>query len=184
MERYFAFLRAINVGGRNVTMAALRDHIQALGLARVQSFIASGNLIFEAEAQATAALEKAIEEHLARVLGFEVATFVLTGDELADILKFSAFDDEQLAEAEALNIALLKAPLPADAMARVQALETEMDSFATHGRAFYWLCRQKQSHSTFNNNRFERTARAQATFRGINSLTRLARKYDLLKASS
>ncbi|WP_341504077.1 DUF1697 domain-containing protein [Gallaecimonas sp. GXIMD4217] len=179
MERYFAFLRAINVGGRTVTMSALRGHLQALGLEKVQTFIASGNVIFETECQDQAALEARIEAHLAQVLGFEVATFVVTGPELRAIIEHPAFSEEEMDAAQAYNIALMKAPLSTEAFARLKALENEQDGFASQGRAFYWLCRSKQSQSGFDNRRFERVARVQGTFRSISSLKRLAKKYEL-----
>ena len=47
MPRFIAFLRAINVGGHNVTMKELRGLFEALGLKSVETFIASGNVIFE-----------------------------------------------------------------------------------------------------------------------------------------
>jgi len=47
MPRYVAFLRAINVGGHVVTMAQLKRAFEAVPLASVETFIASGNVIFE-----------------------------------------------------------------------------------------------------------------------------------------
>ena len=55
--RYVAFLRAINVGGRVVKMDDLRRHFVSMGLSDVQTFIASGNVIFESPARSTARLE-------------------------------------------------------------------------------------------------------------------------------
>jgi Protein of unknown function (DUF1697) len=78
MPRFVAFLRAINVGGRNVTMAALRAQFEALGFSNVETFIASGNVIFEAASRDSAALHRKIEAHLAKSLGHEVSTFVRT----------------------------------------------------------------------------------------------------------
>ena len=72
--RYVAFLRAINVGGHTVKMDALRAHLAALGFADVQTFIASGNVLFTAPGD-PAALEAQIEAHLA-------ATFALHDREL------------------------------------------------------------------------------------------------------
>ena len=46
MPRLIAFLRAINVGGHNVTMEKLRKQFEALGCEEVETFIASGNVIF------------------------------------------------------------------------------------------------------------------------------------------
>ena len=45
--KYVAFLRAINVGGHVVKMEVLRAHFESLGLSSVDTFIASGNVIFD-----------------------------------------------------------------------------------------------------------------------------------------
>ena len=48
MPRYIAFLRAINVGGRHtVKMDFLRDFFESLGFSNVETFIASGNVVFD-----------------------------------------------------------------------------------------------------------------------------------------
>jgi Protein of unknown function (DUF1697) len=60
-RRYVAFLRAINVGGRVVKMATLKKIFEHLKLAEVETFIASGNVIFTSPAEA-ARLETAIEK--------------------------------------------------------------------------------------------------------------------------
>ncbi|MEZ0385931.1 MAG: DUF1697 domain-containing protein, partial [Verrucomicrobium sp.] len=107
-----AFLRAINVGGRNVPMAELRRHFANLGLENVETFIASGNVIFDAPPRKKAAvLEKQIESHLHSALGYEVATFVRTEKELAAIAAYKPFSEAELASAGALNVAFLAEPL-------------------------------------------------------------------------
>ena len=53
MPRYVALLRAENVGGRIVTMEALRGLFEDLVLSEVASFIASGNVIFLSPSKAT-----------------------------------------------------------------------------------------------------------------------------------
>ena len=57
------------------------------------------------------------------------------------------------------------------------AFKTDIDDFHTNGREVYWLCRTGQSESTFNNASMERTLKIRATFRGINTVARLAAKY-------
>ena len=51
MPRFIAFLRAINVGGHNVKMEELRVLFESLGFTNVETFIASGNVIFEADSE-------------------------------------------------------------------------------------------------------------------------------------
>jgi uncharacterized protein (DUF1697 family) len=72
MPRYVAFLRAINVGGHIVKMDALRRHFASLGFDDVETFIASGNVIFQSRSTAAAALERRIEACLEERLGYEV----------------------------------------------------------------------------------------------------------------
>jgi hypothetical protein len=81
MPRHIAFLRAINVGGHTVKMDQLRTLFEELGLKDVETFIASGNVIFRSPAK-SASLESKIERHLHRALGYEVDTFIRTDGEV------------------------------------------------------------------------------------------------------
>jgi uncharacterized protein (DUF1697 family) len=177
MPRLIAFLRAINVGGRTVTMAELRRLFEAIGLKEVETFIASGNVIFAAPGGDVAALQRQIEEHLRTSLGYEVRVFIRTESELAAIARYKPFKDSQLRTARSLNVAFLAAPLDPAAVKALVALRTDIDEFHVNGREVYWLCRKKQSESTFSNLRFEKIAEVRATFRGLNTVAKLAAKY-------
>jgi uncharacterized protein (DUF1697 family) len=177
VPRYIAFLRAINVGGHTVKMDRLREVFESLGFANVETFIASGNVVFETAAQDTAALEARIASALQAALGYAVATFLRNDVELARIAAYQAFPQSQLAAAQALNIAFLAAPLDAESVRKLMALQTDIDAFATHKREIYWLCRKKQSESTFSNAILEKALGRQATLRGINTVQKLAAKY-------
>jgi uncharacterized protein (DUF1697 family) len=76
MTVHIAFLRAINIGGRTVKMDHLRSLFESLGYGEVETFIASGNVIFQSPDEDTRALEQQIEAHLRQALGYEVATFL------------------------------------------------------------------------------------------------------------
>jgi uncharacterized protein (DUF1697 family) len=177
MSRYFAFLRAINVGGHSVKMDALRQQFEALGFTHVETFIASGNVIFESPAQDTRALEKQIEAGLRSSLGYAVATFVRTPAELAGIARCQPFQPGELEAAMALNIAFLADPLDAAGQQKLLTLRTDIDDFRTHQREIYWLCRKRQSESTFSNVVFEKVVGRQTTFRGVNTVRKMAAKY-------
>ena len=83
MPRYVAFLRAVNVGGRVVKMDELRRHFADAGFTGVETFIASGNVIFDTTAKPGPALEARIEGALKKALGYDVPTFVRS---LADVV--------------------------------------------------------------------------------------------------
>jgi uncharacterized protein (DUF1697 family) len=177
MPRLIAFLRAINVGGHTVTMAQLRKEFEALRLQDVETFIASGNVIFTSRATGLAALEKKIEARLRASLGYEVATFVRTGAEIAEVAGYRPFTEWQVRGAGAFYIGFLAAPLDAAATRALMAFKTEIDDFHTRGREVYWHCRTTQGDSTFNNARLERTLKIRATFRNVNTVARLAAKH-------
>jgi len=179
MPRLIAFLRAINVGGHTVTMAQLRKEFEALDLKEVETFIASGNVIFTSRSRDLAALEKRIEARLRASFGFEVATFVRTDAEVAALAKYRPFDAAQFANAGegAFCVGFLDRTLDKAAERALMAFKTDIDDFHTKGREVFWLCKKRQSESTFSNTNMERALKVRATFRGMNTVVRLAAKY-------
>ncbi|WP_457331560.1 DUF1697 domain-containing protein [Rhizobacter sp. P5_C2] len=173
MTTYVAFLRAINVGGRTVRMEALRALFEQFGLQQVETFIASGNVIFTSRS-GEAALVRKIEQGLREGLGFEVDTFVRSVAELAQIAAHRPFDEAAMASAGALNIGFLAEPMAAPAVQTLMGLRSGIDDFHVHGREVWWRCAKKQSESTFSNVNFERACRLRTTFRGINTVRKLA----------
>ncbi len=178
MPRHIAFLRALNVGGHVVKMEELRLLFEQLGFAGVETFIASGNVIFQSRVRDHAVLEKKIEAHLQKALGYEVKTFVRSDTEIAAIAQYQPFKAAMMREAVALNVIFLAAPLDrAQKQKLVQEHRSDIDEFHAHGRELYWLCRKKQSDSDFSNAVLERALKLRATFRGINTVQKLAAKY-------
>ena len=183
MPRLIAFLRAINVGGHHsVTMEELRGHFEALGLKQVESFIASGNLIFASSVRDASALERKIEARLEASLGYEVRTFLRTEAEVASIIGYQPFPAVRQRAAGAFCVGFLSQPLGAAGTKALMAFKTGIDDFHAHGREVYWLCQKKQSESTFSNALFERALKQRATWRGMNTIVRLAAKYGLSPA--
>ncbi len=177
MTRYFAFLRAINVGGHTVKMDELRRLFETFGFDTVETFLASGNVIFESDSQEAAALEKRIESGLREALDYEVTTFVRTPAEVAKVAAYQPFPPSAMEMAAAFNVAFLSQTLEGTAVQKLMALKTDIDDFHVHGREVYWLCRKKQSDSTFSNAVLEKTLRLRSTLRGRNTLYKLAAKY-------
>ena len=177
MPRLIAFLRAVNVGGRTVKMDALRAEFEALGFTGVETFIASGNVIFQTSARNAPPLARKIEAHLQATLGHHIDTFIRSCFDVVAVAAYPAFSPARVEAAGALNVAFLAEPLDAKACAQLDKLKTDIDDFHTHGRELYWLCQKKQSESTFSNAVFEKQLKVKATFRGINTVRKLAEKY-------
>jgi uncharacterized protein (DUF1697 family) len=177
MSRYIAFLRAINVGGHTVKMETLRQLFESFGFSEVETFVASGNVVFHTIAKNVSALESKIASGLQNAIGYDVATFIRTPAELAQIAAYQAFPQSELITATAFNIAFLHGQLDNDAKQKLLGLATEIDSFTTHAREVYWLCRKKQSESTFSNAVLEKTLGVKSTIRGVNTVNKLMARY-------
>jgi uncharacterized protein (DUF1697 family) len=179
MPKYVAFLRAINVGGHTVKMDHLRRLFESLGLSNVETFIASGNVIFDSTSRTAKALERKIEDCLRDALGYKVATFIRSTGELEAIADYKPFGDEELeAEGNALYIAFLSARPAGDAKRKLLSYATEVDEFHVCGREVYWLCRKKIGESMFSGALLEKTLAMQATLRNSTTVRKLASKYS------
>ena len=176
MPRFVAFLRAINVGGHTVTMEKLRGHFAALGYGDVETFIASGNVIFTTRSANVASLEKKIAGSLEAALGYEVATFLRTVQEVAAIAAYQAFPASRVRQAGAFCVGFLARPLDAAAQKALTGLKSEIDDFRTYDREVYWLCKTQQHESKFGNVAFEKATKAKITFRNAATVAKLAAK--------
>jgi uncharacterized protein (DUF1697 family) len=175
-QRYVAFLRAINVGKRTVKMDPLRAIFQEMGFDDVETFIASGNVIFTAPSQDTRALEQRIEAGLKKALGYEVETFLRTPAELDAITKYRPFGGD--ADGHTVYVNFLYEPLGKDAVERLEGLRTEVDEFHVHGREFYWLARKKISESLVTGPMMAKAiGKVPSTNRNITTIQKLAAKY-------
>jgi len=83
MTKFVALLRGINVGGhRKLPMAELRNLAEELGFADVQTYVASGNLLF-ASRKTAPAVEKLLEDAIEKHFGFAVDVMVRTAAQWA-----------------------------------------------------------------------------------------------------
>ena len=174
MARFIAFLRAINVGGHTVKMDHLRGLFESLDLANVETFIASGNVIFESNTKNPASLERKIAAHLEKSLGYAVDTFLRMPQEIAGIEKHSPFKVQT--KAETVYVAFLhEKPALQPAQALI-SLRNDTDDLAIRGREVYWLRREREA-SLFTNLLLEKTLGLAATSRNMTTVSKLVEKY-------
>jgi uncharacterized protein (DUF1697 family) len=172
VPRYAAFLRAINVGGHVVKMDRLRTICAGMGLDNIETFIASGNVVFDCSTASAGALEESMEKQLKDALGYAVSTFVRTMPELAAIATHEPFDSDD----GILYVGLLKKRPGAAAVRRVRALANDIDQLDVHGRELYWLIRKSFSESTVTGAGLEKIV-GDATVRNISTIRRMAARW-------
>lgn len=122
MARYVALLRAVNVGGTGkLAMAELRTMCAEAGFRRVETYIASGNVVFDSTGDAAGA-KAILERVLVRRLGRPVGVVVRSGQEMADVVAANPF--ATAAPQRTVAIFLDDVP-PADALAKAKGLGDE-----------------------------------------------------------
>lgn len=174
-RRYVAFLRAINVGGRVVKMTKLKQIFEDLKLAEVETFIASGNVIFTSSGDA-GRLETRIEKGLHVALGYPVVTFLRSAEEIGAIAERDPFGTP-VPPGGRIYVGFLRYPPPASVRKKVVALATSTDILAVDGRELYWLCAVPSLQSIISGATLEKVLGQPATLRNINTVRRLAAKY-------
>jgi uncharacterized protein (DUF1697 family) len=177
VRRHIAFLRAINVGRRIVKMTQLVNVFEALGCIEVETFLASGNVIFTAKNASNPGMVSTIEGGLSDALGYDVETFVRTVDEVGKLATLELFDRASVESACGLYIGFLAQPLSAAGVVALEKLNNSTQQFRTEGREIQWLLHRSMADAKFSNVRFEKAIGAKATFRTRNTIVRLATKY-------
>ena len=88
MKRYVAFLRGINISGKNkVPMAELKKTFEELGFREVKTYLNSGNVVFSSDDENIRSLTSWIETMIKEQFGLDIPAFVTLKEELKDILQ-------------------------------------------------------------------------------------------------
>lgn len=176
--KYVAFLRAINVGGHTVKMDQLRSLFESMGFANVETFIASGNVIFDSKSTGVGALEKKIEKQLQSALGYEVKTFLRTLNEIADVTRDESFQKSELeAPGNILYVGFMSATPEHAAIKKLGSLADDVNDFRVREREVYWLRRTKVGESQYSGGIIEKTLRTPVTFRNSTTVKKILAKY-------
>ena len=164
MPTYIALLRAVNVGGTGkLPMAELKAMGEQAGFAKVRTFIASGNLVFES-AQTEKQVTAALVSRLAAYAGKPVGVLVRTGTEMAAVLAANPFAGEP---PNCVMAIFLDGAPPADALDHVTG---SMDERIALGRREIYV----HYASGMADSRLKIAAAAAGTSRNMNTVAKLA----------
>jgi len=137
MNQYIAFFRGINVGGnRSLPMRELVELLAGLGLQNIQTYIQSGNVIFETGERDTAQLARRISQAVEHKRGFSPEVLLL---ETADLENAVASNPYPQAESnpKTLHIFFLASDPPAPDLKKLESIKLEAEHFTLNGRLFY-----------------------------------------------
>jgi uncharacterized protein (DUF1697 family) len=137
MPVHVALLRGINVGGGNtIKMAELRALADELGWKHAETYIQSGNLVFEAAGE-RGDLEASLETGIRRRFALDIPAIVRAADEWPALVAANPFPEEAAAEANRLMLLLSKQPPAPEAAAALQERAQDGERVATAGGALW-----------------------------------------------
>ncbi|HWD62790.1 MAG TPA: DUF1697 domain-containing protein [Humibacter sp.] len=183
MTRFIALLRGVNVGGRTIKSAELGDVFRSLGYDSVKTVLASGNVVFEAEGEASARRVE-IEKSLSDRFGYDAKAHVLETDALASVIDacpFAAREGRHRYVVFFIGAAPGGTETPRtaelDAVARDVldlALDPELEQTADGGSVIYWAVERGHTLDSVVGKRLG-TARGKTltTNRNLNTLEKL-----------
>lgn len=178
MPKHIAFLKAINVGGHNVKMDYLKKLFEKMGFEKVETFIASGNVVFETKSKGVDSIKKKIETELEKSLGYKVAAFIRTTKELKEIAEHKPFKESDLNnEKNSLYVGFLNNQPDKVGQKKVLVLSDEANEFHFINKELYWLCRKNFSDSGITGKTLEKTLGMETTIRNSTTIKKMADKF-------
>jgi uncharacterized protein (DUF1697 family) len=157
-------------------MDQLKRAFESMSLANVQTFIASGNVIFETPIAKAEEIERVIEAGLQKAFKYPVMTFVRTPDEMIAASCSAPFTAADLENA-GLYVTFLKTSLDKAAAKKVLTLCNADDDFAVVGREVYWLRRRMKERMGEPFPALGKVISVPGTMRSITTVRKLAAKY-------
>ncbi len=171
MITYIALLRGINVSGqKKVPMADLRSLLEKSGLQNVQTYIQSGNVIFQSVQTEILELESLIQKSIRSHFGFDVFVLVKTKKDLQSILNDGPFSDQKT---EQSYFTLLHHAPEINLVDDVKKIDYHNEEFIISDQCVYFYSDAGYGNAKCNNNFFERKLKVTATTRNFKTMTKL-----------
>ena len=173
--RYIAILRGINVGsGRKVPMADLRKLCESLELLNVQTYIQSGNVVFElAKQEAIPQLENRLQQAFTGTFDFDIPVLVRTLGEWAESISKNPFLKEENVDIERLHLTCLKEFPAPDLLQKIKAIQYLPDRYEIIGKDVFIFCAAGYGTSKLVNSFFESKLKVSATTRNWKTVLKL-----------
>jgi len=177
MNTYISMLRGINVSGqKKIRMAELKSLYESLGFGNVQTYVQSGNVVFDSEEKDVTKLRDSIETQIQATFGFSVPVLIRTGDEFKRIIESHPF-----AKKEAIRV-LVTFLYEFPEKSRLEALsqfQDKVDQFAIGEQEIFLFCPGGYGRTKLSNSFFEKRLKVVATTRNwksVNALYGMANK--------
>ena len=178
-KTYLALLRGINVSGqKKIKMTDLKKLFEDAGFTNVQTYIQSGNVIFDSKSSDLNSIKKKIGMNIKSEYRFDVETITTTNDELNYVINHNPFVKEEK-DVERLYVTFLAGkPAPLN-IANLKENNYLPEEYVVEGSCVYLFLPDGYGKAKLNNNFLENKLKVFATTRNwktVNALYELSKK--------
>lgn len=175
MSKYVAILRGINVGkGRKVLMTDLKNLLAKLGLKNIQTYIQSGNVMFDLrQPESLVVLEDGLNQAISGAFGFDIPVIIRTAREMEESVAINPFLKEDDADIDKLHLTFLKDVPAPELLIKIKEFQFSPDQFEIIGKEVFVHCPNGYGQTKITNDFFEKKLKVQATTRNWKTVQKL-----------
>lgn len=182
MATYIVFLRGINVSGqKKIKMIDLKAHLQELNFRNIQTYVQSGNVIFQHGVRTPKQLENEIEKKILEKYGFHVPTLVILSSELESVLNNNPFLNEPDKDPSRMYVTFLFEIPKSQLVGKIEYERYSPEQCVLAGKIIYLFSPGGYGRAKMNNNFFENKLKVSATTRNwktINNLVKIVHEIN------
>lgn len=172
MNKYLSILRGINVSGqKKIVMKDLKILYEALKYKNVQTYIQSGNVIFETNSSKN--LAEKIEQKIADTYQFQVPVMIRTTEEMTALIKNNPFLKDKSIDQKSIYVTFLAELPKTEDIAKMNEINCEVEKIFISSKEIYVYCPAGYGNAKFNNNFIERKLKITATTRNWKTVNEL-----------
>ena len=179
MRTYIAFLRGVNVGGKNkIPMSELRVALESEELKSVRTYIQSGNVVFESSLDSCDEISTLINKTIQNNFNFNIPVLVKKKKQLELVLSLSPYDNEdQITTNKTYFIFFFESPKE-QFLDVFKALTFPNEQYKITDDCLYLLCLNGYGNSKLNNNLIESKLKVIATARNYRTMQKVLALVD------
>lgn len=174
MIKFIALLRGINVSGqKKIRMSDLKSLFEDLDFTNVQTYIQSGNVMFESKTDDIKSLEVKIANGIKQKFGFDVKVIVKTCAELKYILNNNPFLKKQKANTDWVYVTFLSEEPSSISIKNLKEVIYKPEEYFIDSKTIYVLLPNGYGRAKLNNIFFENKLKVFATTRNWKTVNEL-----------
>lgn len=177
MATFVAFLRAVNVGQRWVTMQHLRDHLSEHGFTDVVTHIQSGNVRVTTSMRSVAKVESTLRGLISEEFGFDVPVIARTPAALRRAATEAEAATSPLGADARRYVTFTTGGISADGRAALEAWDEPGERVLVLGDDVLLFLTKPAHQAKLTNARLERLTGATGTARDLKVVRALAEKW-------